>query len=333
VNEYSEVYSNGTGSLWFANLRYEGYAALDQAGYGYTALTGSPVATTYDIKYLHPLSLCAGTTYHVSSWVRNNRRGSAWTEGCRVTAFLDGQSIWSDRIGSYDWYYRYLDGTFTPSADTTTAEFFLRIECRDPQGSQYQRPRGVKLDNITVLAESQYTAPADIVLSRNRPGCLMFGEQFSDAGFEAGADTPWTVPSSENANTSLSGPVTDDSHTGTASYRFVFGSGGGSMAIAADKYQTGCVERTYSTSFWTKQASNNACTVSLWWGSEYNNVTIGPITPSTEWAKTEQTFEIVPQANGVYGIPQFRVKCAEGGIENAVWIDDVSFGQPKYFNA
>ncbi|KAF2269711.1 hypothetical protein CC78DRAFT_574575 [Lojkania enalia] len=143
----------------YANLRYEGAAAYD-GQYGYTIYTNNSDAWTYDIKYLHPLSLCAGTEYHVSSWIRNNRRASSWTEGCRITAFLDGQQAWSDRVGYYDWNYQYLDGTVTPTADVKNAEFYIRVECRAPQTDNYLRPRGIKLDDIAIAAASNYVEPA-----------------------------------------------------------------------------------------------------------------------------------------------------------------------------
>lgn len=128
--------------IW-ANLRYEGAAAFD-GRFGYTVYTDIETAATYDIKYLHPVSLCAGTAYHVSTWVRTNRRNSAWTEGCRVSAFLNDKVVYSDRVGWYDWIYRYLDGTITVETDTSDAEFFIRVECRPAQVDNAQRWRGVK---------------------------------------------------------------------------------------------------------------------------------------------------------------------------------------------
>jgi hypothetical protein len=111
----------------------------------YNAFTNNTGAISYDIKYKHKLSLCAGVAYDVSGWARTQQasRQAYNQEGCRITALLNGQQAFTDRIGYWDWpQYRYLHGVITPPSDVI-AELVFRVDCNAPQ---ITRPcaRGIK---------------------------------------------------------------------------------------------------------------------------------------------------------------------------------------------
>ncbi|KAF2752272.1 hypothetical protein M011DRAFT_473515 [Sporormia fimetaria CBS 119925] len=356
---FDAVTLEGTGDLWWANVRYEGFSALHQEGYGYTAYTGKSTATTYDIKYLHPITLCAGTTYHVSAWVRNNRRNSAWTEGCRVTAFLDDKKAWSDRVGFSDWNYRYLDGTITPTTDTTTAEFFIRVECRDQQQPDTHRPRGVKLDDIAIVPAGSYTFPPEasvtptstyyvpeatptqffpypsaclsVGFSGRQKTCIMHGEQFPDPGFELCTYDGWQYPDTSTVDTTLTGVFPEAAHTGEKGLRVVLNESGGEFIFQSWGGLSACPERSYVYSLWLKQDMENACTVEITWGTwPYpTRGVFGTHIPPADgtWGRFEGTIDATgdeePQVQG--GELKFHVKCSSGGLESAVYIDDLSF--------
>lgn len=110
----------------------------------YTVYTNNSGSATYDIKYKHGLNLCAGTSYDVSGWVESYRpRQNANRESCRITAFLDGQQAFTERLGWADYLnYRYLHGVITPTADTDSSELYFRVECPVPQAGL--NPRGLK---------------------------------------------------------------------------------------------------------------------------------------------------------------------------------------------
>lgn len=108
--------------------------------------TNNPGAASYDLKYKHKLSLCAGISYDVSGWARTQRASMNRfnPEGCRITALLDGQMAFTERIGYWDWpEYRYLHGVITPSKNLI-AELIFRIDCNAPKVSGPVRPRGIK---------------------------------------------------------------------------------------------------------------------------------------------------------------------------------------------
>jgi hypothetical protein len=360
-----DFYTQENGRFW-ANAGY-GPAYSGDVTTDYTAFTDNAVDAFYDIKYKHPISLCAGTSYDISGWMRIHRRNSVYSEGCRVTAMLNGQQAFSDRLGYHDWNYRYVHGTITPATDVTDAELYFRVTCRSPQISGSSAPRGIKLDEVAVVPVSQWTLPdaastptrttsirtdttptqifpnavacqpTDIVTA-NR-GCVLYDEQILDPGFEICSYSNWVYAPAGNrndyesplaTNKQLTQLVTDEKHSGDQSLRIVFNSTGGSAGIFRAGAVNPCVERSYVYSFWGKQATANACTVDYYWGE----VLRGSLTPPVgSWGKWEGRVDLSPIGQGIQysGYIEVRVNCPNaGGLANAVWLDDVSHQQVPY---
>jgi hypothetical protein len=333
----------------------------------YTAYTNSTTDAVYDIKYKHPISLCAGVSYDISGWVRSHRRNSVWSEGCRVTAMLNGQQAFSDRIGWYDWSYRYVHGTITPAVDVSDAELYFRVTCRAPQVSS-SAPRGIKLDEVAVVPAGQWTLPAaatrptavtSVHMEEPTPtqifpfptacystaiypayqGCVLYDEQIPDPGFEVCSYDNWIYAPPGNRgdyetvlpiDRQLTQIVTDEKHGGEQSLRVVFNSTGGSVGVHRSGALRPCVERSYVYSLWAKQAAADACTVEYWWGA----ILRASFTPPVgSWAKLEGRADLSPFGAGIQydGYVEVRINCpSAGGLSNAVWLDDVSHQQVPY---
>ncbi|CAO2650059.1 Nn.00g013510.m01.CDS01 [Neocucurbitaria sp. VM-36] len=343
---------------WFANGGFGPAYSGTVSTSVYTAYTNNTNDIFYDIKYKHPISLCAGTSYDVSGWMRIHRRNSQYSEGCRVTAFLNGQQAFTDRLGYYDQSYRYVHGTITPSGSVSGAELYFRVYCRAPQVPTLSAPRGIKLDSVTVVPVSQWTLPAAAVLATRttsvrddttatsifpfptpcqptditvpRTGCPLFDEQLEDGGFEVCSYNHWSYLEAGTTNYDFDNPldqqltsVVSDAHTGQSSLRVVFNSTGGSIGIYP-RQVLGCVERSYTYSYWAKQAGSG-CTVQLYWRS-VNMGTFSP--PVGSWGEFSGRSDLAPTGTMLFGgLLEVRVTCAAGGLENAVWLDDVSFQQ------
>jgi hypothetical protein len=171
-----------------------------------------------------------------------------------------------------------------------------------------------------------------------RSGCVLYGEQIPDPGFEVCALDNWIYAPPghrEDYETplaidkQLTQVVTDEKHSGEQSLRVVFNSTGGSLGVFRSGAIQACVERSYKYSFWAKQATENACTVEYWWGNQLK----GSFTPSVSWAKWEGRLDQSPFEKGLIGggYVEVRVNCLSGGgLSNAVWLDDVSHQQVPY---
>jgi hypothetical protein len=185
----------------------------------FNMFTNNTGAITYDLKYKHKLSLCAGVSYDLSGWARTQQasRQAYNSEGCRVTALLSDQQAFTDRIGYWDRpQYRYLHGVVTPSKDMI-AELVFRVDCSAPKFTLPPRARGIKLDAVAVVPVSQWSLPAEAIPSRTttaytvddygnevppitlspnytpcaaqavilaQTGCVLYDEQMPNGGFE-----------------------------------------------------------------------------------------------------------------------------------------------------
>ncbi|KAJ4373051.1 hypothetical protein N0V83_003342 [Neocucurbitaria cava] len=343
---------------WFANGGFGPSYSGTIATSVYTAYTNNTADIFYDIKYKHPIALCAGTSYDVSGWMRIHRRNSQYSEGCRVTAFLNGQQAFTDRLGYYDQNYRYVHGTITPSTSVTDAELYFRVYCRAPQAPTLSAPRGIKLDDVAVVPVPAWTLPAAAVLATRttsvrtdttptsifpfpspcqptditvpRTGCPLYDEQLEDGGFEVCSYSHWSYLEAGTQNYDFDNPldlqltqIVSDAHSGQNSLRVVFNSTGGSIGIYPRQVQ-GCVERSYVYSYWAKQAGSG-CTVQFYW----RTVNTGTFTPPVDsWGQYSGRTDSNPTGTLLFGgVLEVRVTCAAGGLENAVWLDDVSFQQ------
>ncbi|KAF1848848.1 uncharacterized protein K460DRAFT_364796 [Cucurbitaria berberidis CBS 394.84] len=349
-----------TNGGFFANAGFGPAYTGDVSTSVYTAYTNNTNDVFYDIKYKHPISLCAGTSYDVSGWTRVHRRNSQYSEGCRVTAFLNGQQAFSDRVAFYDWNYRYVHGTITPSADVSNAELYFRVFCRTPQ-IDLNAPRGIKLDEVAVVPVSQWSLPAAAVIASRttsvrddttptqifpyqtpcqptditvpRTGCPLYVEQLEDGGFEVCSYSHWSYLEAGTRNYTFNNPldqqltaIVSDAHSGQNSLRLVFNSTGGSIGVYP-RAVNGCVERSYVYSYWAKQAGSG-CTVQFYW-RDINTGTFIP--PVGSWGKFEGRTDLDSTGpTKLGGYLEVRVTCLVGGLENAVFLDDVSFQQVPY---
>ncbi|KAL6706021.1 hypothetical protein ACN47E_006123 [Coniothyrium glycines] len=352
---------------WFGGIGF-GPSYSGGATNVYNAFTNSTLATTYDIKYKHPLNLCAGISYDVSGWTRTQyTTGSRWnSEGCRMTAFLDAQQAFTDRIGYWDYpRFRYVHGVVTPTADTVSAELFFRVECKVPQRVS-ARGRGIKLDEVAVVPVSQWSFPAAAVPPTNtitpeafgpqselhwpqqtacvvaqidpaRTGCMMHGNQVGNHDFETCSHRDWSFSDFESNfvrdpdtaghfDFNLTGIFHDEVHSGENSMRIVLKEGGG----AGRMLQSGRVMRVCAerTYKWSIWAKQATANACTGTFAVQNTHRGVSFTPGTSWTKFEGSFSIGSDGTLITGGDVIiDWVCTSGGMSSAVWVDDVSLEQ------
>ena len=163
----------------------------------------------------------------------------------------------------------------------------------------------------------------------------MEGEQIHNPGFEScDLDVPtwdnnraaWVYNDSGNTDLNLTGITTDTANTGTQSFQFVFGVGGGSFGIELGGTHGTCPERNYKYSFYAKQLTAGVCVVQQWlMGVEWRDFTL-PADGTWGYNEVIMFNPFATTGNNIIGGPfELRVVCTAGGQANTVYIDDVSF--------
>ncbi|KAF2848377.1 carbohydrate-binding module family 18 protein [Plenodomus tracheiphilus IPT5] len=173
-----------------------------------------------------------------------------------------------------------------------------------------------------------------------KTGCVLYDEQMEDGGFELCANHFWLIndPVAQQYITYDTAPmhkdypsiVTEGAHSGDRAWRvtFVDDAKDATIGVYNQEPTYACAERSYAWSFWVKQGTNNACTVQFNWGSVPRSEVI---TPGNEWAKVEGSASFnndgtYPQSGQVW----IEVKCATGGVDSQVFLDDISMKQVPY---
>lgn len=163
----------------------------------------------------------------------------------------------------------------------------------------------------------------------------MYGNQVANHDFETCSSSDWIFTDLDNNGVNgpdsagaldydLTGIFTDEVHGGEKSMRIVLqAAGGGARLYQYVQQLRVCAERSYTWSFWVKQATANACTVTLAvGGGTYQGV---PLTPGTSWTKFEGGFSIGDSGAFISGGDlTVDIICTGGGMANAVWVDDFS---------
>ena len=164
-------------------------------------------------------------------------------------------------------------------------------------------------------------------------GCLMYGEQVPDPGFELVGDELF-VFTDTRAHTNTRVYQSTDAHSGNHYFQVMFEQEHGGAYLISVPRQNACAERVYRHSFWAKAATDNLCAIRVFWGGIRLGEHHPRGWPNAAWSQFEGTYKVPLTGDLFYGgTLDFNIQCDEGGPKSLVWLDDISFGQPDLFNA
>lgn len=267
--------------------------------------------------------------------------------------YVHGTIIPSVDVPNAELYFRVT--CRTPQYPTFTAPRGVILnEVAVVPASQWKLPAAAEKPTASTSVYPEETGTPTVVFPNTAPcrptqilpsryGCELYGEQIPDPGFEICTNgnfgnwyyrPPGKFYDSDSALTldkQLTQLVTDEKHSGTRSIRLVFDSAGGSVGVFSGWAGfSGCAERSYAYSLWSKQATANACTIDFFFGA----IHLGSTTPPVgAWGNFEGRLDATPFGLGkiLSGFVEVRVSCLNGGgLNNAVWVDDVSYHQVEY---
>jgi hypothetical protein len=139
-------------------------------------------------------------------------------------------------------------------------------------------------------------------------------------GFEDCTTNTWDFGSLSGVDMDASGITTEDKHSGSQSFKIVFGATGGTFGLKFKNTRAMCERLNYRFDYWSRILNPAVCSVAVYWGVE---IKVNNNANKSTWYFSQSVWFGPFGFRSVVGDFELRVTCTTGGAANAVYIDDV----------